>query len=318
MPLHRLAPGVVLLSVVLAAGPLARAWGADGHRVICDLAWREIAPLTREAILEIQSAGGREAFVSGCNWADQVKDENGHAWSRPWHYIDTRARDGEPEMARDCPANGCAISAIVEMVAILRDSTEEGRISRAEALRFLTHLTGDLHQPLHTGNADDLGGNTIHVTFLGEPATLHQVWDSGILRASGESWRDLASRLHRSLPARGGLALDPTAWARESSRLARRHAYDLRDGRDLGATYARRHRPLVERQLARAAVRLAALLDRSLARGPGDPPPFWTGSRRGSVVHYPECADARSITTRNLVIFERRPAERRLHRGCPR
>ena len=287
---------------------------------MCDLAWREIRPETRAAIETLQGGGGREAFVAECNWADEVKYSKSHAWSRPWHYISTRTDDDNAslDMSRDCPPGGCAVSAIVEMVGILRDDTPPRRISRLEALRFLSHLVADLHQPLHAGRLDDLGGNTIDVNFLGDPSTLHRVWDTGLLRAAGSDWRAIAGALRYAVPTREGQHLDPLTWARESHELAARVVYPLPDRRILDASYVRDHLPVVKTRLALAAVRLAALLDLSLTTNPESSPPFWLGSRRGTVRHDPACVDARAIAPGNLVIFEHEHDSRDLHRGCPR
>lgn len=317
--MRRLVACLAVLVAALITGAPAGAWGWDGHRIVCDIAWREVQPATRAAIEALQGGGGREAFVAECNWADEVKYRRSHAWSRPWHYISTRDDSGAPpELARDCPPAGCAVSAIVEMVGILRDDPDSGRIGRLEALRFLSHLVADLHQPLHAGRADDLGGNTIDVTFLGAPSTLHRVWDTGLLRAADSDWQALAHRLRCALPARDGLALDPLVWARESHELAHRVVYPLPGRRILDASYVRDKIPVVETRLALAAIRLAALLDHSLAAEPGDQPPFWVGSRRGTVRHYPACVDARAIAPGNLVILEHDHPSRELHRGCPR
>jgi hypothetical protein len=44
------------------------------------------------------------------------------------------------------------------------------------ALRFIIHLVGDVHQPLHLGKKEDRGGNSLNVFFFGVRTNLHSLW----------------------------------------------------------------------------------------------------------------------------------------------
>ena len=77
------------------------------------------------------------------------------------------------------------VSAIERYCKVLR-STAKPRMppptkeERVEALKFLIHLAGDLHQPLHVSRARDRGGHDIAVEFVDNKTNLHRVWDSGL------------------------------------------------------------------------------------------------------------------------------------------
>ncbi|HET9402266.1 MAG TPA: S1/P1 nuclease, partial [Candidatus Acidoferrales bacterium] len=93
---------------------------------------------------------------------------------------------------------GCILSALKAQIAILQSSTADPK-SRGDALRFVIHFIGDMHQPLHDVDNNDHGGNCVPVSFFGTQAqlrnpqsesyapNLHGVWDTDILvRSMGQ------------------------------------------------------------------------------------------------------------------------------------
>jgi hypothetical protein len=144
--------------------------------------------------------------------------------------------------------------------------------ARAQALRFLIHFVGDIHQPLHAANHDDRGGNRIRVSLHGHRTNLHAVWDNDVVRAMGNDPERLAAALERAVaPAdrarwvKGG-SVD---WANESFAIASREIYAAPDirGREnvrLRDDYPESERPFVAVQIEKAGVRLAAVLNRIL------------------------------------------------------
>jgi hypothetical protein len=155
---------------------------------------------------------------------------------------------------------------------------------RGDALRWLVHLVADLHQPLHAGDGRDRGGNELRVRVAGRPQTsnLHQVWDVDVVaavlgrRRPGPVAREILARVSHAQAARWAGALDPAAWADESNAEARVIYDELGrapgDGLVAALTptdYARAQRPRTEAALARAGIRLAALLDRIAAARKG-------------------------------------------------
>src|SRR5262249_19335430 len=146
---------------------------------------------------------------------------------------------------------------------VLEDCSKP-KSDRVDALRFLVHLVGDVHQPLHASDNSDLGGNYVAVTFFGSDTNLHKLWDTGIILHTVYAWGSYATRLedkwfptHDTNGADGGT---PADWANESHKYAQDVAYDLPVGHSLSDSYYKKALDVVDRQLAVGGLRLARLL----------------------------------------------------------
>jgi hypothetical protein len=146
---------------------------------------------------------------------------------------------------------------------VLADRTAP-RLERIRALKWISHLIGDLHQPLHVGRGDDRGGNEVLVLWFNEPSNLHSVWDSKIIESSQLSFSELAELVNHPTAeeVREWQASGPREWARESQEL--RAAYYTIGDRRLSFRYMHDHWLTVERRLVQAGVRLAGELNRLL------------------------------------------------------
>jgi hypothetical protein len=253
----------------VAAGP-ASAWGPNAHRVIGEIAWRNLDPETRRAVRALLPAGRYDTLAEAATWADTwARERDGYAWLAPLHFVDVPPDAQRVEAARGC---GCVTGAILEFADALGDP-QRPHGERVDALRLVAHLVGDVHQPLHVSHPDGSGGASVRVRLAGEETQLHRAWDSGFLRLhlarTGLRWRRYAIGLHEAIPpaARRAWAAprDPRAWAEESLALARRHAFDVRSGAVLGPDAVAAALPVIERRLQQAGVRLAALLEERLA-----------------------------------------------------
>ncbi|HEV2538403.1 MAG TPA: S1/P1 nuclease [Frateuria sp.] len=256
---------VFLLACFLLV-PDAHAWGPDGHRIVAELAQRHLSPAAEAQVERLLAPEHTCRLADVATWADDIQDDPAQQslWkaTRSLHYINFRDRQCHYEPPRDCPDGHCVVGALDHYVAVLGDRHQSDE-ARREALKFVVHFVGDVHQPLHAGYRDDKGGNTYQVQFEGKGSNLHRVWDSGLLRSRALAWQDYA----RQLDARGPVALPPAsaapyaAWAEESCRLTR-DIYP--DGHTIGAPYVQAELPLAERRLREAGRRLAALLNRTL------------------------------------------------------
>lgn len=244
--------------------PAALAWGGDNHRVICAIAWEETTPAARAGIAQLLGLDGRDAFAESCLWADVYRDE-GHRETEGWHYVNVPAGAATIDIARDCkePAS-CALVQIARTLNELKGKTPVPQ--KAMALKFLAHIAGDMHQPLHAGRAEDRRGGTIKGTFLGQPYDFHWLWDDGLTTALHRPWRDVANELRvktTQAQRRAWLKSTPLDWANESLALANRPETDYLDHGApfaLGADYQEKQLPIVYDRLARAGVRLGGLL----------------------------------------------------------
>ena len=128
------------------------------------------------------------------------------------------------------------------------------------------HLSGDLHQPLHAGFADDRGGNTYQLQAFGKGTNLHALWDTALIRDIDPDPESLASKLIAASDVAPATIFDPVLWARESCGIVSQVSfYPERRPAD---TYLRTYKPIIERRLYLAGVRLAATLNQVLGTPP--------------------------------------------------
>ena len=159
---------MILIFILLSQFLLA--WGNTGHRIVGKIAETY---LTKNAKMQIKRLIGHHDLSRISNWADEIKadPEWDHAWD--WHYC--TIPDGEEyELGKH---RGQAIEKINEFIETLKNA-ESTKEAKQIALKFLVHLTQDLHQPLHVGNGKDKGGNSTKVKWFGELTNLHSIWDT--------------------------------------------------------------------------------------------------------------------------------------------
>jgi hypothetical protein len=244
------------------------AWGPEGHRVIADIARSHLTPAARQDVRELQ---GNDDLAAGANWADEVKSDRPETGG--WHFVDIPMNAGGFSEARDCyhpsdkhantrlDRHNCVVDRIKMFTQTLAD-LKASSSDRIEALKFLVHFVGDIHQPLHAiGEAR--GGNDIHVIEFGSaqcgsrPCNLHFVWDIGLMEHSARRESEYAQFLERVIE-REGLSSradrGSEAWANESFQLAKK--FWVSNGGVVDETYYRRSIPIVDKQLALAGVRL--------------------------------------------------------------
>lgn len=259
---------VATLALALFPAP-AHAWGPIGHRLVALLAWDDLTPHARRQI-DVLLKGEPDPSLAGiASWADDLRESDpvlGRKTSG-WHYVNIGEHDCAYDMPRDCPGGNCVVEAIRTQTAILAD-TKRTRAERLQALKFVVHFVGDVHQPLHAGYGRDKGGNDVQVNWNGRGTNLHTLWDSRMLVTTGRSETNYLRHL-RALPrpSIGAIALLPPAadWAEQSCRVATQP--DFYPGRaKLEQSYVDKHLPIAERQLRAGGVALAAVLNKALDR----------------------------------------------------
>ena len=204
---------------------------------------------------------GGASLVEASTWADEIRREDEWRHMSPWHYVNLDPRVGKFE---GCPEfAGCIVDALRDAARTLGDRSRSDE-ERLLALRIVVHMMGDLHQPMHVSHASDRGGNRIPVDFFGEEWNLHSLWDTGILSRRRGSWRRLARKIHetpRSIDAEWSEA-NLLQWVAESYKLAVDVVYpSLPPDSRVGRFYVEAHRPIVDVQLHKAGLRMAALLN---------------------------------------------------------
>jgi hypothetical protein len=256
-----------LLAAALAFSVLpVYGWGPEGHNLVTRIAEAQLKAKVRARIAEILGPGVTLASIS--SWADQVRRQRAN--TAPWHYVDIPIDKPHLDMARDCAKDDCVVAQINIERAVLRDKSATP-LQRKEALMFLVHFIGDMHQPLHSSDNKDKGGNDVRVVLFDRPGNLHGTWDSGLLGRMGKE-DDLFPVLlkeaekNRRRYSKGSVA----DWAEQAHTDAQKIVYGnlppVAKGtpEPLGVEYEKAADPLIRTQLEKAGDRLAKILNDTL------------------------------------------------------
>jgi hypothetical protein len=257
-------PILLLSAIVLLALPMAAsAWSAFGHRLVAALAAAQLSPQARAQVAELLQDEKDPSLPGIAAWADQLRDNDPDLGKRTskWHYVNLPKGDCSYAPARDCPGGDCLVEAIRRQTQILSDRSRP-RADRAQALKFVVHFIGDVHQPLHAGFGHDRGGNDVQVNVDGKGSNLHTLWDRLLLQSSGLDEARYLAHLQKAPPPgpRHGTVED---WARESCAIvATAGFYPPRAKID--PAYMERWRPVAEQRLRIGGQRLAQVLNEAL------------------------------------------------------
>lgn len=165
-----------LLIVIITSQ--AWAWGPQGHMVVAQVAENNLSPTAKSAVRKLLQ---NQSLAEVANWADFIKSKKEWAHTKPWHFV--TIEDGEDYSTSEHNHEGDVVGAITEMVEILK-RRDSSAVSKENALKFIVHFVGDIHQPLHVGRGDDRGGNDIRINFEGRNSNLHALWDTLMIMKS--------------------------------------------------------------------------------------------------------------------------------------
>ncbi len=248
-----------------------QAWGPLGHGTVAALAQRHLSPAAEAEVIRLLAPEHTQQLADVASWADQIQNDPAldALWkqTRSQHYINFHGNcDYVP--VRDCRDGRCVVGALQYYVGILGDRRQPDS-ARREALKFVVHFVGDIHQPLHAGSRDDKGGNAYQVQFDGKGSNLHKVWDSGMLNSRRLDWQDYARTLDAGAPVTLPAPREPlddayAQWAQESCRISSAPGF-YPDGHTIGAAYVGAELPVAEQRVRMAGRRLAELLNLTLA-----------------------------------------------------
>jgi hypothetical protein len=271
-----------ILVMILTSGNTF-AWGPTGHRVVGEIAEKYLDAGVSAKVNKILN---NQSLSRVSNWSDEIKSEpNTYSHTFNWHYTDWKDEDHSHD---ETHSSGRLLTVIQEQLAVLKDSNSPDD-KKTFALKFIVHLIGDLHQPLHVGNGLDQGGNKCRVLFHRKETNLHALWDEGMIEFTKLSFTEMANyvsqgRTRAEIHAwKNG---DVLAWALES-KLMRASLYPENvniseaplslkqycrsdivvtssEMPKLAYEYSYKFIPLVEKRLFQAGLRLAMVLNESL------------------------------------------------------
>ncbi|CAN0876217.1 Endonuclease 2 [Linum grandiflorum] len=279
---------VLSLSLVLLHSPLlvVYGWGIDGHFTVCRIAQPRLSDAAAAAVKQLLPEDADD-LASLCSWADRVKFR--YHWSSPLHYIDTPDNLCSYTYNRDCKdetgemgrcVDGAIQNYTTQLLTYNTHSDCKLSDNLTEALLFLSHFIGDIHQPLHVGFTSDRGGNTIDIHWYTRKTVLHHAWDDNIIMTAEEQYYD--SKVEEFIDAiqnnitsgwsdlvpkweacGGNNTACPTVYASEGIKAACDWAYKgVTEDSILDDDYFESRLPIVKLRLAQAGVRLAATLNR--------------------------------------------------------
>ena len=184
-----------ILLIALLCPSIAFAWGQNGHRITGAIA---TSLLTPETIAQIETIIGNESLAEASTWPDYMRSNTSDVGrkSSPFHYV--TVPPGKHYHDVGAPEQGDAMTALNQFTATLRSDTASPE-EKATALRFVVHIIGDLHQPLHAGNGSDRGGNDVKLSYFGESSNLHRVWDTQMIEGQNLSYTEYTAFLQRHL-----------------------------------------------------------------------------------------------------------------------
>jgi hypothetical protein len=262
---------VALLVACLVVVP-ALAWGPLGHSMVAQLAQQHLSPAAEAEVARLLAPDHTRLLADVANWPDQMQDDPGYKdlWNqtRGQHYINFHGGSGcDYVPPRDCRDGRCIVGGLQHYVAVLGDRSQPDS-ARRQALKFVVHFVGDIHQPLHAGYRDDKGGNTYQVQFDGKGSNLHKIWDSRMLYTRGQYWQQYAQRLDSGFWAPLPAPVAPldnkyAQWAEESCRITAEPGF-YPANHQITSAYVHTWLPLADQRLRAAGRRLAEVLNLAL------------------------------------------------------
>jgi S1/P1 Nuclease len=296
-----LSASLISLTVAAWAPASAWAWGDEGHMIVAAVAQNFLEPGVRDQMNSLLSADTDELthadFASRATWADKYRDSDRHTTKQRynathlWHFVDIELDN--PNLETACfnfpklPAGttatkgtdkDCVVDKINQFKAELANS-RTAVLERIIAFKFVLHFVGDVHQPLHTADDHDQGGNKKFIIFGRRTtcAILHSYWDDNLVLKLGHDHQMVADELANEFRGQSSTWMtgEPSDWAQESFQKGRDFAYKLGTAVpnernepcfEISPQYDDDALPVVREQLAKAGMRLAMVLNQALKR----------------------------------------------------
>jgi hypothetical protein len=263
----------------------ALAWGPEGHAIVADIAQSHLTPAAAAQVTRLLALEGHTRLDEVSSWADEVRLYRRD--TGPWHYVDIPLLALAYDADRDCSEGACVVVKLVAFQTTLANPKASPQ-DRLEALKWVVHLVGDIHQPLHAEDHDgDKGGNDVRLTYFGKRTNLHALWDGGILEHALDLQLGPHYTFDHEAVEKDSQAIDDSVfhktaleeweakpfdhvvigWAEQSHSLARETAYGALPLNRRGPwsnAYQDEAWPVVKGQLAAAGRDLAVVLNGAL------------------------------------------------------
>ncbi|XP_028767641.1 endonuclease 1-like [Neltuma alba] len=278
---------LVFCFVLFMTVPGALSWSKEGHMMTCRIAQSLLEAEAEEAVKNLLPDYVKGDLSELCVWPDQIRHWYKYRWTSPLHFIDTPDNKCSFDYSRDCHDSNdvqdmCVAGAVQNFTSQLlhyKEGTGDRRNNITEALLFLSHFMGDIHQPMHVGFTSDEGGNTIDLRWFRHKSNLHHVWDKEIIATALKDYyeKDFNLLLEdiegnytdgiwsddvQSWSHCKDLSSCVNSWAKESIQIACKWGYKgVESGMTLADDYFNSRMPLVMKRIAQGGIRLAMILN---------------------------------------------------------
>lgn len=254
--MKRLLLPIVLLTAISLTASAPVYWGQIGHRTIGHIA---DGMLSKRAAKQVRRVLGTETLAEVSTWMDEIRSDNSYRYANAWHYC--TIPDGMTYETAPKQSGGDVVWAIERIINKLKSGNLETE-EEAENLKFLVHLVGDIHQPLHVGNGEDRGGNDVKVQWFNTDTNLHSVWDSRMIDGKQFSYTEFANWVNHASKAqiREWQAATVRDWAMESMSY-RDQVYAVPEDGRLSYRYSYDNFDIVKHRVLQAGVRLAGVIN---------------------------------------------------------
>lgn len=246
----------VILGILFFFSAPSYAWGPKGQEITVIVTENYLSPVAKSQISAL--IGANKRLSQFASWADQVRSTEDWNFTGSWHYINVSDR-GDIETSGDLETPQDVAAAIDFCVGKLK-SKGTNKEEKLAWLKFLIHLVGDIHQPMHVGRAEDRGGNSTQV-FYGKEMNLHFLWDSAFLQKNSLSSQNYFIKLKSEIGNTSELVkpflTDVTI--KENFKL-RKFIYSFNNG-VIDSSYERQAIAIVNERVWTGGVRLASLLN---------------------------------------------------------
>ncbi len=237
------------------------AWGMLGHRIIGQIADSYLNANTKNAIYKIL---GTESVAMASNWPDFIKSDTGFAYLSPWHYVNIKAGMTMEEVNSFLDKD-TAVDAYTKINFLVKQLKNKKlpATSKVFYLRLFIHIVGDIHQPLHIGRLDDLGGNKIKVSWFFAASNLHRVWDEQLINFQQLSYTEYTKAINytTAMQRQKWQKQNLKEWMYQSYQLAENIYADIQPDDKLDYLYNFKFINILNTQLLKGGVHLAGILN---------------------------------------------------------
>ena len=249
---------ILMFAFMGKANAMDNDWGKTGHRIIGEIAERQLSDDVKDIVYDILD-GESLAVVS--TWPDEMRSNPEFDKFSHWHYVNLPLDKEYPEVKH---TKDNVVTIIERCVAILKSPSSDIEMKKFY-LKYLVHLVGDLHQPMHTGRYEDYGGSKISLTFKGRKGSdnktnLHVLWDTNLIDDFKMSYTEWSNHLQNKYRKEVVKQSNTLEWTFESHWWARDIYKNTPEGSYLSYDYVYKYQPVLEKRLYYAGVRLGNLI----------------------------------------------------------